>query len=281
MMSRFLLALLALTVATTSHIVAQPAPAATMRLYTLNCGHLEWKDMGPFSDTGEHAGERGSMAAPCYLIRHGSDWMLWDTGLGDGIAAMPNGEMRYGGRFTVQRTLLSQLAELGLKPNDVRFVALSHLHTDHSGNIGLFPKATFLIATSELAWAHGKPTPTGVDPALIAPLLGDKVSTSDDDRDVFGDGTVQILRAPGHTPGHRILMLRLASAGVVLISGDLYHSRENYEKGLIPAENTSRADTLASFARFARIVKNTHARVVIQHSIADFSAMPAFPKYLF
>lgn len=68
---------------------------------------------------------------PCYLIHHGKDWMLWDTGLGDKIAAKPNGVMIYGARFSVRRTLVSQLAELGLKPDDIRYVALSHLHADH------------------------------------------------------------------------------------------------------------------------------------------------------
>src|ERR1017187_7610381 len=102
----------------------------------------------------------------------------------------------------------------------------------------------------------------------------------DEDRDVFGDGTVRILKAPGHTPGSRMLLVKLAKSGPVLITGDLFHTRENYENDLVPSVNISRADTLASSQRLRRIAANTHARVVIQHDPTDFSSMPVFPKYL-
>lgn len=275
MRSPFLCVLLALsgTAAT-----AEPAPA--VRLYTLDCGRLDVGDLGDFADTGEHAGETGVLAVPCYLIRHGADWLLWDTGLGDRLAAEPGGEMKYGLRFTVRRTLRSQLAALGLTPDDVRYVALSHLHTDHTGNIDLFPDATFLVASSELAWARADPAPGGVTPELIAPLARAEVDATADDRDVFGDGSVRILKGAGHTPGHRFLLVRLAKAGPMLITGDLYHSRENLRKGLVPKGNVDRADTLASFDRFKGVAAVARARVVVQHAPEDFAAMPAFPRYL-
>ena len=270
--------------ATPPAIAASPTVSATrapeVRLYTLDCGTLAIDDMGMFSDTGEHAGEKGRLAVPCYLVKHGSDWLLWDTGLGDRLAALPDGERKLGGHWTVRRTLSSQLAALGLKPGDIRYVALSHTHADHSGNIALFPRATWLLSPTELAWARGRPTPLGVDATLIAGLAKVRIEPVADDRDVFGDGTVRILRAPGHTPGHKLLVVDLPRSGTVLLSGDLFHSRENYEKSLVPPVNVSRADTLASFDRFARLVRNTHARVVIQHAPEDFAAMPAFPKFL-
>jgi N-acyl homoserine lactone hydrolase len=261
--------------------VATGAHSATAdRLYTLDCGLTEFGDAAYFSDTGEYDGKSLALPTPCYLVRHGNDWLLWDTGNGDKLAALPGGKTKFGGRFTVKRTLVSQLAQLGLKPNDIRFVALSHLHQDHTGNIPLFPKATFLIATSELAWARSKPTPFGVDAEAIGPLTQDHVDASDDDRDVFGDGSVRILKAPGHTPGSRMMLVRLPTGGPVLISGDLFHTRRNYEKNLVPSVNLSRADTMASEQRFAGLAANTHARVVIQHAPEDFAAMPAFPNYL-
>ena len=102
----------------------------------------------------------------------------------------------------------------------------------------------------------------------------------DEDRDVFGDGSVRILKAPGHTPGSRMLLIKLAKSGTVLVTGDLFHTHQNYEKGLVCAANLSRADTLASSHRFKRIAANTHARVVSQHDPEDFASMPAFPEYL-
>ncbi len=270
--------LLAVTTAS-AQTITRTAPAVAVQLYTLDGGSLYFKDFSVLSDTGEYGGKSGYLAVPSYLIHHGKDWLLWDTGLGDKIAAEPNGGTKFGLLFTVHRTLASQLAQIGLKPDDVHYVALSHLHPDHVGNITLFPKATFLVPKVEMAWALGEPTPETIERSLVVSLTHLHVDNDDDDRDVFGDGTVQILKAPGHTPGHRILLVKLAS-GYLLISGDLYHRREDYEKGFIPTGNTERADTLASFARFARIRDNTHARVIIQHAPEDFAAMPVFPKFL-
>lgn len=258
---------------------ATAAPPA-IKLYTLDCGLTEFKDADVFSDTGEYEHLPLALPTPCYLIQHGTQWLLWDTGLSDKIAAAPNGAVeKFGGRFSVKRTLAAQLTQLGLKPDDIHFVGISHLHFDHSGNLGLFPKSTFLLAASELAAARGKPTPFGVDVALIAPLSKAKIEAFQDDHDVFGDGSVTILKTPGHTQGHRSLLVKLPASGPLLITGDLYHTRQNFEKGLVPRIN-DRANTLASMDRFMRIKANTRARVIIQHAPEDFKAMPVFPQYL-
>ena len=259
---------------------APKAAPAAVSLYTLDGGLTEFQDAATFSDTGEYDGKPLALPTPCYLIHHGNDWLLWDTGNGDQLAVLPQGKVKFGGRFSVRRTLGSQLTELGLTPADIRVVAVSHLHQDHTGNLGLFPKATFLIDSTELAWARGKPTPFGVEAAAIKPLDQARVKLLQEDRDVFGDGSVRILKAPGHTPGSRMLLVKLAESGPVLVSGDLYHTRENYEQVLVPSVNTIRANTLASSQRFKRLVANTKAHVVIQHAPEDFAAMPVFPKYL-
>jgi N-acyl homoserine lactone hydrolase len=251
-----------------------------VRLYTLDGGLTEFDDADVFSDTGEYAGQPIKLPTPSYLIQHGAQWMVWDTGNGDQLASVPGGDAVYGGRFTQPRTLKEQLAELDLQPDDISYVGISHLHRDHTGNIGLFRNATFLISAEELAWARGIPTPFGVDAPAIAPLNAARLEPLQMDRDVFGDGTVRILRAPGHTPGSTMLLLKLANSGTVLLSGDLFHTRQNYEKDLVPLVNSSRAETLASSQRFRALVANTNARVVIQHAPEDFASMPAFPKYL-
>lgn len=259
---------------------AQAREAPPVRLYTLDCGRIDFTDMHVFSDTGEHDGEKGVMPVTCFLIRHGKDWMLWDAGLGDEIAASPQGQVKVGLHFRVPRTLASQLTELGLRPDDIKYVGLSHLHADHSGNARLFPHATFLVSPAELAWARQTPTPDGVLADRVAAVMAAKVEPAPGDLDVFGDGTVQMISTPGHTPGHHALLVRLPRTGVVLLSGDVAHFQENYDRALVPIGNASRAETIASVGRLHGLAAHYHAKVVIQHAAGVFEAMPKLPAYL-
>lgn len=264
---------------------AAPAQAADndVRLYALNCGQLDFKSLGMFSDTGEYDGRPGRIVTPCFLIRHPAGWMLWESGLGDGIAKSPEGVELFDGlvREQVPVTLVAQLNAIGLAPKDIRVLAFSHLHEDHVGNANLFAKtATWIINDKELAWAKSEPTPMRVDPDLFSGAESADVRHIAGDFDVFGDGRVIILKAPGHTPGHQVLLLRLKKAGAVMLTGSLYPLRENRTQKRVPSMNVSRADTLASFDRIEKIAINQKARVIAQGDPADFAALPKFPAYL-
>lgn len=261
---------------------AQPTPAPTpeMRLYTLDCGRIDFADLSAFSDTGEYDGEAEVMPVSCFLIHHGRDWMLWDVGPGDEIAASPQGRTVVGLHFRVPRTLASQLAELGLKPDDISLVGLSHLHADHSGNARLFPHATFLVSRKELAWASATPTPDGVRPDAVAAVARSPVRAADGDLDVFGDGSVRLIGTPGHTPGHHSLLIHLHTTGWVLLTGDVAHFQTSYDRDLLPTGNFNRAETLASLARVKGLAAHYHARVIIQHARNVFDVMPRLPGYL-
>ncbi|GAA0723954.1 N-acyl homoserine lactonase family protein [Dokdonella soli] len=252
-----------------------------VRLYTLDCGHATFKDFGEFADTGEYDGKPGEIADPCFVIRHPKGILLWDTGLGDKFAANTDGaEPEPGVHVTVPVTLLDQLKTLDLAPADVTYVAFSHFHFDHTGNANEFPGSTWILNKAELNSALANPPPFGVSPDNISAYKTAKTQMIDGDYDVFGDGSVRILKAQGHTPGHQVLEVRLKKTGVVILSGDLYHSRANREFARVPRFNVSRADTLASINRVERIVKNTKARFVVQHDPEDFKALPKIPAYL-
>jgi glyoxylase-like metal-dependent hydrolase (beta-lactamase superfamily II) len=275
-----LVAGLSMTVTTSLCTAAHAADTvSTPRLYAIDCGRIEFDDMAPFSDTGEYDGKPGKLMASCFLIRHPKGTLLWDTGLGDALAAKPEGVSEGGHHLSVPVTLASQLKTLGLAPADVNYVAFSHFHFDHTGNANEFPDSTWILNKAELAWAT-QPGNGLANPDSFSDYKTVKTKMIDGDDDVFGDGSVRILKAPGHTPGHQVLELKLKKSGVVILSGDLYHTHANRAAKRVPIFNTERADTLASIDRIETIIKNTHARLVIQHAPEDFAALPKLPGYL-
>ncbi len=222
-----------------------------IRLYAVDCGTLSFKDMSMFSDTGKYDGKTGSIIDPCFVIRHPSGVLVWDTGLGDSLAGKQVPANADGVTLHVREKLVDQLAKINLKPADVTFVAFSHFHLDHTGNANLFGSATWILNEAELAWALGKPTPPVVGVDSISGYRTAKTRLISGDYDVFGDGTVRILKAPGHTPGHQVLLLKLAHAGPVLLSGDLYHMRSDRpapgsNDPQVMTTNIDRAESLAS-----------------------------------
>ena len=255
------------------------AGVATTRLYTLDCGRISTKDFGLFADTGEYDGKPGKVVGTCYVIRHPKGVLVWDTGLPDAIAEHKEGVDNNGIHLEMPATVASQLQAIGLTPGDVTYVAFSHFHFDHTGNANLFKDATWLLSKAELDWATA-PGNGLTNPDSFSAYKTAKTQFITGDLDVFGDGTVKILKAPGHTPGHQALEVKLAKSGVVVLSGDLYHTLANRQFKRVPSFNTERADTLASMDRIEKIVKNTHARFVIQHAPEDFAKLPKLPAYL-
>jgi N-acyl homoserine lactone hydrolase len=199
---------------------AQTKPALE-RLYILNCGEGVAGDISRWSP-GVNVGKSMDFVDNCYLIKHTQGWLLWDTGVADAIAAMPEGQAPADPRATHWRrpkTLASQLDELGIKPSDIKFVAISHTHPDHVGNVGLFPTSMLLVQKAEYEW----PSPLGV-----ARFKAEHpVTKLEGDHDVFGDGTVTIIATPGHTPGHQSLLVKLPETGGLVLSGDAVHFKDN------------------------------------------------------
>jgi len=172
--------------------------------------------------------------------------------------------------FHVDVPLVDQLAALGLKPDDIRYLAFSHLHFDHVGNANRFPRATWILNRQELAWA----------PALFSAYAQAKTVMIDGDHDVFGDGSVRILKAPGHTPGSSALLVKLPHRGAVILSGDLYLTLEGRQEHQVPTVNADRADTLASMQRIEKMARNLVARVIVQPDPHEFERLPKPPAYL-
>jgi len=252
---------------------AQQTKPGLERLYILNCGEGVAGDIGRWSP-GVNEGKSMDFVDNCYLIKHSQGWMLWDTGVADAIGAMPDGQAPADPKATHWRrpkTLASQLDALGVKPSDIRYLAVSHTHPDHIGNVGLFPASMLLVQKAEYDW----PLPLGV--GRFKPEQ--PVTKLEGDHDVFGDGSATIIATPGHTPGHQSLLVKLPKTGALLLTGDAVHFKDNWDNRRVPAINFDKAKTAASLQRMADVLAKEKAQLWINHDKAQRDSLKMSPEY--
>jgi len=248
--------------------LAQTAPTITLTRLACGTNAAPTDVAARFSDTYAWPKLMIQLTFSCYLIRHGDDYLVWDTGNPVGSTA------------TAPKTsIVDLLAQLKVAPAQVKYVAISHYHGDHTGQVGTLAQATLLIGKADWDALNDPKSAAASSAPSFAPWIsgGGKVEPQAGDKDVFGDGTVVMLNTPGHTPGHHSLLVKLKEMGNVLITGDLAHFHENYDSNGVPTFNTDRAATLASFDRFKKIAANLKATVIIQHDARDIAKLPAFP----
>jgi N-acyl homoserine lactone hydrolase len=252
---------------------AQTPTAPEISLTRLDCGKTTTlADVQRFSDVAAFPGLKIQLTFSCYLVKHGNDYLLWDTG-------NPSAAAGNTAPTAPKFSLVEQLAQLGLNPAQITYVGISHYHGDHIGQVASFPDSTLLIGKGDWDVLTDSKPNHAANPANFAHWIsgGGKVEPVPADKDVFGDGSVIMLNTPGHTPGHHSLLVKLKDSGNVMLSGDLAHFRENYDSNGVPTFNTNRADTLASLDRFKKLAANVKATVIIQHDARDVDKLPAFP----
>ena len=251
--------------------------SAALRLYVFDCGNLRIADPGRFSLTMDEVSTL-ELSVPCYLIEHADGTLLWDAGLSDSLAEGSPHTQANGTVTTVTATLRAQLEELGYQPADITYLALSHLHYDHAGNANDFVASTWLVQRPEHEAAFGD-AQGFFDRALYGELENSETMLLDGDHDVFGDGTVVIKSAPGHTPGHQVLFVDLAETGPLVLSGDLYHFPENRTLKRVPTFNFDEAQTLASMDAVEDFLMESGARLWIEHDFAANALLDKSPAY--
>lgn len=258
-------------------IAAAAAPAqagsGVDRLYILDCGEGVAGDVSRWSP-GVDVGKSMDFVDNCYLLHHTQGWLLWDTGVADAIAAMPDGQVPADPRAVRWRrpkTLAGQLDRLAVKPDDIKFVAVSHTHPDHIGNVELFPHAMLLVQKSEYEW----PNPAGG--GRFNP--DHPVTKLEGDYDVFGDGSVTIIATPGHTPGHQSLLVKLPKTGALVLSGDAVHFRSNWDNRRVPSMNVDKEKSLASMEQIADILTKEKAQLWINHDKAQRDRLKMAPDF--
>ena len=255
------------------------------RLFRLDCGHSLANDESVWTP-GENVGRSIEFSSTCWVIKHGGEWLLWDTGVPESTLNDPRGWSTLPKLivYHLDRSLTDQLAEIELKPGDITRVAISHTHGDHIGNMGLFPNAAILMQRAEYGWIH---SPNGPNEnvnqlmALARKLLGTpkNLHLVDGDTDVFGDGSVTLVSTPGHTPGHESLLVHLRNSGFIILSGDVVHLEENFEKNLVPSLNTNRAESIASMERVRQLIVRYKATLFINHDKKQTDTLKLLPAF--
>jgi N-acyl homoserine lactone hydrolase len=252
---------------------AQSSKPGVERLYILNCGEGVAGDISRWSP-GLNEGKSMEFVDNCYLIKHAQGWFLWDTGITDAVAAMPGGLAPADPKAVFWRrpkTLVAQLDQLGVKPADLKGMAISHTHPDHVGNVEIFPATMLLVQKAEYEWPGANNQPRFKPEHPVTKLEGD--------HDVFGDGSVTILSTPGHTPGHQSLLVKLPKTGAIVLSGDAVHFKGNWDNRGVPSMNFSTDQTVASMQKISETLAKERAQLWINHDKAQRDGLKISPEF--
>jgi N-acyl homoserine lactone hydrolase len=267
-----------------------PSASATttdIRLYVLDGGVLE-SDPSRY-DLTEADVATTELSIASYLIVHPDGVLLWDAG------AVADSERISRDSGPVQRLvrtdrqerfvtlgppLEAQLVAAGFAPSDVTHLALSHYHWDHTANANLFADALWLARPADRDAMFVSEPPGGTRPATYTALEHARtVLITDDEYDVFGDGTVILKSAPGHTEGHQVLYVKLARTGGVVLSGDLYHYPAERRLGRVPSFEVDAAQTARARRDVETFLTEHDAELWIGHDLTGHRMRKHAPAY--
>jgi N-acyl homoserine lactone hydrolase len=204
----------------------------SVTLRGVNLGFMQL-DMSLLSNRPENVGVTYNCPAIAYIIETPEGRLLWETGL----SARPVEEWLPEWQEVVSLDKLSpeafierRLTEMGLGPEDFRYVIQGHLHTDHAGGLRIFESTDVEIVVHEDEYNHVMNM--AQDENFFAradwAFLGRKKPTL-----VSGRGTdlgpdVRLIHLPGHTPGQMAMQLQLEHTGTVLLTSDALYTHDNY-----------------------------------------------------
>src|SRR5438128_9469257 len=253
-------------------------------VYALCTGYIELDRASMLSDL--EPGQPWTVPVTSFLVDHPRGRLLFDTGVHCQARLDPVG--RLGAERVKRLTLKSkegddvvpQLARLGVKPSDVRYVANSHFHFDHCGGNEFFPRSTFLVQRPEMdaarqvlagAQMRYSPSPIDFDLPLDYQLI-------DGEHDVFGDGQVVLLPTYGHTPGHQSVRVRSGKGTDFVVTADACYTRETMDRDVLPNTLWDPAEMSRSLARLREYRDRQGATVVYGHDAAKWQELRRAPE---
>ena len=253
------------------------------KLFVFDCGRIRLPNIEAFNLQETDTDVR-ELSAPCYVVDHAKGQLLWDAGLPSEVAAAEGWVVRPDGlATTLDETLASQMQRmsLGFDMDTLEYVAFSHIHWDHVGASNDVTSGTWLVQQGDYDAAHaeGNMSVPAVQPELLVGIKERPTQVLSGDHDVFGDGTVQLIAADGHTPGHQVLFVDLAETGPVVLSGDLYHFQFSRANRVVPLFNVDAERTLQSMDKVEALVTMTGADFWIQHDASLFDSQQKAPGF--
>ncbi|HSL51867.1 MAG TPA: N-acyl homoserine lactonase family protein [Candidatus Deferrimicrobiaceae bacterium] len=270
-------------------LVAMPVLAqspAGMRLYVFTSGSL-----GGFPKAALQIGGQGNIDwAPVsfYVIKHPKGNVMFDTGNNDKTITNADGwwgplAKGFGLKMTQNDAMAAQLAKIGLKTSDIKYVVVGHMHLDHGGNVSQFPNGTLVVQNDEMkaAWWPDPGYSIYYIPGDFADTKKMNVIRLEADLDLFGDRSVEIRRAPGHTPGSQFAVVRLPKTGTVILTSDVVYLKESLEKNLIPPipGTWSPMAMYDSYQKLRLVRDGERASIFYGHDPEVFKATKQAPDY--
>jgi N-acyl homoserine lactone hydrolase len=218
---------------------------------------------------------------PIYAVDTDDGWVLFDTGCDPGVGTDPEGTWgRLAAAFRMRMSEedhpVARLASIGVAPEDVRHVVLSHLHMDHAGGVRFFPSSAMHVQKAEYRWAL-HPDAVGAPGFLRSDFDHPEVEYDllEGDAEIV-DG-VHVVVTAGHTPGHQSLVVDLPS-GRFLVTGDCAYERRQIDRGVPPPVTTDDAEAVRSLARIRAFERRDSATVIVTHDPTQWKRLRIGPN---
>jgi N-acyl homoserine lactone hydrolase len=220
--------------------IAFAGPPAGMKMYAMSSGTLDLDKS--WLTAGRDMGKWITIPVPMFLVDHPKGIFIYDTGMNPEVA---KNALEYWGpvakvfvpHMKPDQALDKQVKALGYDLEDVKYIALSHMHLDHAGGMTLFPNATFIVRKAELqtAWWPESFQRGAYILKDYQDTRGYKyIELGNEDYDVFGDGSVVVIDSKGHTQGHQSVIVTLANSGKIVLTGDSCYMKENIDERVVP-----------------------------------------------
>ena len=232
-----------------------------MKVHILHTGNvyidkaLAYKEraLHPMPYTGWLRGKANKMWVPVssYLIEHPQGLILVDTGWHEEMRFDQKKHLgrlaysMYRGKLSEGESIIEQLNNLGIKSNDLDFVLLTHLHSDHVSGLKHLLDAKKIL-TSELEWkaankkiGYIKSMWEGV-PIKTFELEDVPYGPFNKGLDLFGDGTLFLIHTPGHTDGMFSILVKM-NQGWLLLASDVGYSKKSWTQMILPGVTTNQA----------------------------------------